>query len=374
MPSIRLSALVVLMVILAGCGGGTGTTPDDGTPTVTPTGTHEDPPATASPPAGTSEDGIENASVLIDAHVEQLQGVDHRVEASRLANRSDALRQPLNATVHYGEDVTYFEQRANATKDGIVPHESFLKGSTLFRKNQDPNGSEEYYYRHDPRPDAIFHLGWSEPLPMLQQMLTLGNFEYVDRETVDGTTMLRFEADGATDENVREFEGTALVSLDGVVHVAEGSYVVDTDHDQPYEVEFSYELDRDVGPPEEPSWVESVPQPVVERTANGTVLALENRGETAIEAGTEFGVILSEPDDPISGDVTLPDRLGPGETVYVYAIRTEDGAEVRIATERPAETGDLVDLRDRTAEIGHDSDRIRFQAVIPPENATAGSD
>lgn len=363
MPSIRLSLLaVVLMLILAGCSS-TGTT--DGTPTATPE------PATF--PAGTSEDGIENHSALLNAHVEELQGVDHRVEANRLANRSDALRQPLDATVHYGENAVYVDQRANASKFGVLAHESFREGSTQFEKRFLDDGPARYFYRYDERPDAIFWTAESRPLTTLGQVLALGNFQYAGRETVDGTTLLRFEADGSPDGGIPEFEGTVRVSAAGVVHVAEGSYVVDTDHDQPYEVEFSYELDRDVGPPEPPGWIAEVPQPVVERTANGTVLALENHGETAIEAGTEFGVILSEPDDPISGDVTLPERLGPGETVYVYAVRTDDGAEVRIAAERPEETGDLVDLRDRTAEIGHDSDRIRFQAVVPPENATAGS-
>lgn len=367
MPSIRPSVLVVVLVmVLAGCGGtgGTGTAPGDGTPT--PTGTHVDSPETASPPAGATFTAIENVSALIDAHVAELQGVDHRVEVSLLANRSEALREPLNATVHYGENATYVDQRANASRYGVLPHESYREGSTLFEKRED--GQDRYYYRHDTRPDAIFWTAAPRPLTALRGFLARGNFEYV--ETIEGPEHLRFEANSSGEGDVRQFEGSVRVSLDGVVHAAEGSYVVDRDGEQPYRVEFSYDLQLDVGPPEQPAWIEEVPQPVVERTANGTVLALENRGGTAIEAGTEFGVILSDPDDPIAGNVTLPERLGPGETVYVYAVRTGDGREIRIAAEPPDESGDLVDLRDRVVRVGHDSDRLRLQVALPAENET----
>ena len=389
MPSHRFAALgVALLLVLAGCSGGGPTSPSatDGSTADTPTGSStatDSPTATPTPepgsfPAGTDADGIEDVSALVGAHVDALSGVAHRVEATRLANRSDALRRPVDATVHVGGpdsgNATYVDQRANASQYGVVPHESFRRGSTLLRRSPSDDGPR-YAYRHDTAPDAILHDASARPLSVLQSALRLGDFEFAQRTTADGRTLFRFEADAPAEGKAERFEGTVLVSPRGVVHRAAGSYVVDPDREPAYRVEFSYELEPDVGPLDVPAWVEEVPRPVVERVEGGAVLAIENRGDAALPAGTELGVLLPDREDPIEGrNLSLPARLGPGETVYAYVVRTDDGPEVRLSADRPTATGEFVDLSDRDVYVGHESDRLWLRVHHPPANATDGSE
>lgn len=192
----------------------------------------------------------------------------------------------------------------------------------------------EYAYRYDEAGVDIV----APPDPItgsVSPMLEPGAFDYDGTATRNGATVYRYVASESNDDSatpVAEYDATALVSEDGVVVAATGSYV----HAQSKQrVEFSWDLERDVGAPERPDWVEQLPTLALSQSDDGRVAVLEHEGGAPLSGGTTLVTTAVVDGESVRGTVDVAEPLARGERRYVYAVETEDGYEFRSSSERP---------------------------------------
>lgn len=162
----------------------------------------------------------------------------------------------------------------------------------------------------------------------LSSQLSLGNYSVNGTVQRDGLTFVELTADEPAPnmDVVPAYDGTALVTPDGVVHSVAASYEWGTGDDREFR-EGSVSLDTDVEWTGEPPWVDDLPHLSVSIVEDGRALELRNTGGAALSANTTFEVYGMDsiegwearvyPD--VNGTVTTDATLEPGEAVYVTA-------------------------------------------------------
>lgn len=365
-PALGPLAIAALLV-LAGCTGlpaaGTGTATESSTPT------HRDTPDATDTvasdvtfPAGTSRSGIEDVAALVAAHRSALNGTSYRVDATRTGDPG-----PMNLTLHVatvgGYRAVRLRERAGGPGQAVSPHQVFKRGVAKVRRTTD-GGDAVYAYSFDDRPgDAPAVRRASAPHFMLAFRLGAVDFEYDGTTTPSETTLFRFVAGGGASGTGSG--ATVVVSEAGVVQAARGTGLVGEDSS------FSYELDRDVGPPAIPDWVGAVAQPVVLSGPNGSSVAVEHHGGPPIPAGAGITVTLTDGGAVARNDsLALPTELTQDERVYVYAVRTDGGPELRVSASAPPADVALLDLTGMGVVVHHDGESRSFELRTEVGNGT----
>ncbi|MFC3476998.1 hypothetical protein [Halobacterium litoreum] len=183
------------------------------------------------------------------------------------------------------------------------------------------------------QPDSLFG-----PRYTLRSSLALGNYSVNGTVERGGRTFVQLSADGTAEdeESVTAYEGTVLVTSEGVVHGVEESFEnIPYDREGPIEdanntyVESSITLDTDVEWSGPPAWVGEVPQLSLSIVEDGQAVEIRNTGEEDLPANATFDVFganetiqrasISRMPDDVTGTVTTDARLEPGEAVYVTA-------------------------------------------------------
>lgn len=252
------AALLVLLVVLAGCAGpadrdatttpGTTTpSPDATTSTLTATTAETVPsrtgtgaastaksqtvttdtattdgtptPGTLAP--GVTEAGVENASALVEAHLGVLvdRGFEHRVEERRAVretgtNATRRSRRTVRAVATAGLSSFRFER--STRRSGSV---AWSNGSVGVARATLPNGSVRYDvlgpedgFAGEDRQRRLLRSGF------LRKFLRAGDYRLADWNRSGGRTLLTLRATGPGDPSVESFRGTVVVDARGVVH------------------------------------------------------------------------------------------------------------------------------------------------------------
>jgi len=358
----RLVPAVALVVVLAGCGGapfGGSTTPspETGAPTTTA------PPF----PPGASGGGVDVIE-LLGAHAAALSGTDHRYRLVRTVNRTGTPIPPVNRTVHAG--VVDGEARALVRATGPAypqaPVERWRTDVLTVDRALDDRG-----WTYDVSYGGLADMPVVTDRTALSAALSGAEWAYVGR-TDDG--LLRYEAAFAPDDGVSDPEGTFVVDTDGVVRSLAVEYVRTLPGGGQVAVGVEYELERSVGPPSPPDWLDEVPR-LVPRRSGETAVAVVNRGGGTVPAGTNLSAgARAGPDGPgvlrpgLRDDgLRLPVELAPGERVYLSVANGTDGPRLQVTADPPS--GDLVNLSSATVAIRRVGE-VRLRLVVPSANAT----
>lgn len=244
------TALIALLVALAGCSGLTGTdgptaTPDD---TDTPGGD-----GAASFPPGTDRTGVENASALLDAHAAALNGTAHRASLTGDRSGPNAART---------EVVIATDGRRTLTRISTDDRNTTVWRTGDGRATRRVAGGETTY-AYAGGDGAV---GLSESAGRLAQSTVVGAYlragEYAYHGTVtrDGRTLLYYEATSVDESALPNATATPealdvdlYVSADGVVRRMSG-----VTFEGNATVEFSYRVRAEnEASVSEPAWVDA---------------------------------------------------------------------------------------------------------------------
>ncbi len=320
---------VVVLVVLSGCNGlGNGTT------TATPAPTDE-----VTFPGDASRFGLGDVADLRSAHEAALQDANYRASLVVETNLSRRGIEGTNRTVHVGNRDG--ERYLHVRDYGEEAHGLYVGPTTEYTRYP---ASDEHRYRYQ---DGGFG-NWTAVFPRLQPwptdrlvgLLEAGSFRFEGTTERDGTTLLRYGADGvlvSREGNYSDYAGTLLVSQDGVVHRANGSFVeVRGSGDDTFRqrVTFDWSLSTDVAPPERPGWTTAFPNLQLSVPDDGAAVLENVRGAT-VPAGTTVEGLVGHPNgSQVRVNTTLDAALAPGEQVVLYLVDAEAGYELRASTDR----------------------------------------
>lgn len=229
---------VVLVVVLAGCGGLTGDDTADGVEPTEATGDIDF-------PAGYDEQGLTDVTAAADAHdtaAATADGLDVRVETSQSGEQSFTLEQRQQI------DRTSGVALAESTSNGNDRQSYQTEEGTVYVRDVGPDSVR--YRVEDERlddfvPEARNFLELFEGVPL--------QYEQTER---DGTAVIAYELDGDATTTIEGEtfdlnEGSIVVDEQGRMHTLSITAVSDGT-EQSIEVEFAY------GPVdiEEPDWLE----------------------------------------------------------------------------------------------------------------------
>lgn len=233
------AALVVAVVLLAGCSALSGGGGSDGVETVTPV--PEVTPEERYPP-GVSERGVTDAEFLASVHSDQLAERSFTLTSVRTVNGSDATtRSGLHIRVAYDGNDSYHAWAATAGPDGPVflgeppaSAEFWSDGETYLRKLTREN--ETRYDRLRPgrqrvpgprywtRTAAFGDRGGSA-IRTYQQVLSSFVFEVERGATVDGTPTYRLVSVDRTDDAFAPSEMTAVRNASAELTVTSRGFI-----------------------------------------------------------------------------------------------------------------------------------------------------
>lgn len=396
--------LVVVLVVLAGCGGssgGGGTDGADGTQTVTgtdapgetpgaattgsdggdgstpgattapdgpttatatdappdgtdtPTATPQDPDTLSAPPGVDLIDGeVTDPAALVDGHVatmEELSGTQY------LAWRETDTERRWLWIGGYGPGGRTAEVRnASGTyaywTDGERAAARFENDSTT-RRTVSTGGTAV-------RGEALGQIDRNER--QLRTYFAIGQWEVEDRTVRDGRAVFVLNL---TDRDLSGIIDTNFVGDDrGLLGLSGQAYVTENGLVTEMQVDAEFRRDREgteyterfrlttngIGSTgaEPPSWFEESPRVDAEYVADGTAVKLTHSDGPALRFNTDLRV-YREGSDGADGVVTTDSRVETGDTLYVYAV-SEGGSPSFYLTDDPDEIpDDAVDLSAR---------------------------
>ena len=282
-------------------------------------------------PPGVADNGtLTNASILADAHFDATAN-----QTSELSVAWEGPKGDTTSRIVYSPDPsTYY-----STFDGTTPQSDTPKTEKLY-----VTGSRNYLqYIGENR--TLYQVGqnvsyhgsaWTRddtlaaPENSLERFLDRGNYTVNGTVERDGRTFVQFTADEGPSEwaldSVTAYDGTALVTPEGVVYEVEESFGTGANETVEKRYEGLVTFDTDVewcGPP---SWVGDVPHLSLSIVEDGHAVEIRNTGGTALPANTSFSV--AGHDEPVvyhrihpssdrSGTVTTDARIERGDAVYV---------------------------------------------------------
>ncbi|WP_232688753.1 hypothetical protein [Halobacterium zhouii] len=340
-----LAVCVALLLVTAGCSGGTTPTSTTTSPDTTTTGatTTTSAPATTTstgtwspnasveqyPPGVAANGTLTNRTTLLNAHFDATanESVVHTIE-SKTANEH-VVRRFAHAA---GGMPTY--RTVNRTTDGKqFVTESYLTRSNCYSRAAVPNRTvytvtqNSTSYGNYCRPNGPF-VG---PRLHLDSALMAGNYSVNGTVERNGRTLVQLTADEpskkAKELSTTSYEGTALVTPEGVIYSVDMSMVQEID-DSKESYEESMTLDTSVDWSGPPPWMGDLPHLSISVVEDGHALEIRNTGGPALPANVSFEVYVENATEhrvphisPLGehGTVTTDARLESGDAVYVTA-------------------------------------------------------
>ena len=320
------AVLLVLAVVVAGCGAGTvdpdspnGAAPTDASPT--PDGPLTPPPGELAP--GLTADGVENASALVAAHTTALYergfelGIDRRTTD---ANGPSEITYRTTATPGFER---FHRNATGLDRDARTVHRSWLDAS-MDRMLVRVDEGNETTYRIPPvgpignREARKYLLDRRVDRHWLVELLRAGDFEVsAVREDGEVHRYRLVDDDGASAEAFDLEEVHVTVDPDGVVHTLKAAGE-NRDGDA---FSYGYRVVRlGVDDLDRPGWVATAPEIVDARPTVGfrdctrPYLEVENPGPDAIPSGSRLEVEF----DSSTYSVTLREPIRPGEARALY--------------------------------------------------------
>lgn len=236
----RTSAILVVLVVLAGCqgiaprGGETPTLTPVAVPTEVPT---ERPPRTLAP--GVTESGVSDPSALAAAHAAALTDTSVTFHANYTERASDGtVLERTATTVRFGTGDRYHYVSIDADRSEAVRRvERWSDGERVLERRSTRNGTAYRVVRGadgEPLPPVVaLPVGRAES-GGIERVFRAVETTVVGREVRNGTTHYRVVSTGMTTPNptaVRNASLVALVDERGVVHRYRLAYTIDRGDD-----------------------------------------------------------------------------------------------------------------------------------------------
>lgn len=327
-------------------------------------------------PPGTSASGIDNATMLLEAHRSLLDDRTYsvRVKATQVSQVTDENGTFLGFDV--GNITLSADRGSNATHvtiadenmthdDGTSLQSYWVTDEVTALKTSDDNGLDRTTYFDVPRTGIYAKLAdsahirtWSEPSFVLRPYLVGLDYEYSGTVTRDSRVLHRFTSTGPNatameEHGVSEFrppvervDATVLIDEQGVVHAFDAS-VTRSRENESVTTGTSYEVTNlgDVTPVA-PDWVtEELPHLDASLSENGTVVTIQH---TAGMTVTKAGVLVSTPTTQLNTEFV--GTFESGETLYLYVLQ-DDADRVVLSETRPEVNASLVRLGSGNASI-----------------------
>ncbi|MFB6228842.1 MAG: hypothetical protein ABEH88_09835 [Halobacteriales archaeon] len=400
MRRLLLALVVASMVVVAGCSGGssdtdtptpttgvdgvtatpgdgTGTvTPGDGTGTVTPgdgtgTVTPGDGTGTATPgdgqPPGVG-DGEVNSTAISAAHNSLLRGSSFQVNVS-----VEGGENPIAFTLSNGTSAARIDIR-EADGDGVARFYVSPDYVTRFNNTQSPPKTYSYGSTGTQFRVAFTYAILLRAYP--SQQLNLGTFEENGTVTRNGEELTRLSATGINQTAVEEsgaFSNANLTDMSGEVLVRSDGLVREMNLQQSFENGQTQNLSFSLTglgstSADAPGWIGEAPRLEGSLSANGTVMELAHTGGPEIPAGTNL-TLSSGTLAPTN--VTLPESVSSGDSVYVYAIGDVVNPTVEVSVNDPPSPSDAIDLSQYSPQVSGTLGEVRFVIGVPSEDGDA---
>lgn len=331
-----ITVCVAILLVFAGCNGGTTTTSTatttpasttTTTQTTTPTGTWSPNASTELYPPGVASNGtLTNVSALVDAHFEVT--ANESLVFTSVGTGPDEHR--IRRYAHGGSPTPYYSSSIRTYEDEKVVIEYYQTESNGFLKRTVGNQTDFSVTQNT----SIYANNWLTdgtrgPRFSLKTTIMLGNYSVNGTVERNGQTFVQLSADTVSqrgqDLGTTGYEGTVLVTPDGVIHNVDAATVQEND-DTKERYETSITLDTGVEWSGQPAWVADIPHLSLSIVEGGHALEIRNTGGTALPAGTTFEVAGSNEMvwgssliGDVEGTVTTDARIEPGEAVYVIA-------------------------------------------------------
>nr|WP_232703556.1 hypothetical protein [Halobacterium wangiae] len=241
-----------------------------------------------------------------------------------------------------GASPTPYYSTFNRTTDGIRTAEQFYStGSHGYSRVTIPNRTGYQVLQND----TAIARAWTRddtfgPQHALENAFISGNYSVNGTVERGGRTFVQLTADEPSPTSwgtsLTSYEGTALVTPDGVVYNTEKSFVQDRD-DTTRRVNSSITLETGIDWSGPPSWIGDVPQLSLSIVEDGHAFEIRNTGGVTLPANASFRVSASNEYalDHVSfgdkfGTVTTDAPLEPGDAVYVTASVDENSKSVTL--------------------------------------------
>lgn len=320
----RVVLAVAALLVTAGCVG------------LAPTSGLQAPEPSSGYPPGVGETGVQNASRLVDAHVDALADDSYAFEFERSSTDvEDDPRQVLNHTTRVtgGSNGTAVLTRANKTAtvvNGTVVLQRFAlrtqadsatsttwsMGETHVQRFTEGDGHHYYeQFAERPRTDGL-----PPRLATVQEILREYDFAVTSRTVRDGETFVVLEPETPSTEadETLTVDGRLVVDLSGRIHAFEFSSTRVEGHiRETQSVSYSLTL-TDVGEIPAPAWTDDAQRALdasldVEDTFDNDHLRVDHHGGDALPAGS---TLVVEHDEQ-TYRLTLDERFAPGESRFV---------------------------------------------------------
>lgn len=356
--------LLVLAIVLAGCGG-TGGNPtattnpstDPATTTAalstdTPTQTTTASIAIDELPPGVTADGLTDVDAFLTA-TEETQLQDGYAGTLVISN-SGAVDSTVEIRGEYGADGTYSIARTTKTALGDDSTALWSNGSRTFLK-QSVGGDPVYS-----AVDAGYYRSQTGLFAVLSNYVRFGDFVLNGTVDHEGEEVLRLSASRArpdaatppsfpTADQITNFNGTLLVDQSGKILKANVSYRARTETPGEYQtVNLSYRPTAGtVGSVPRPNWVSTATDEVTMADLTielqGEVVVVHHEGGDPIPAGAAVSIVTTNETGKSSGFVAqFTTGLDPGETAFIF--RTDPDAREGTVSIDSTPEGDVVSL------------------------------
>jgi hypothetical protein len=268
---VLLAVGVAALLVTAGCGGTSGpatTATTDATPeSATATATETTQTTTVGPPeypAGVSADGVENASVLVDAHRSHVVANGAVLEGTTNTNgtvNNRSIAVDATETAKLSPNATHLtwtldgERTMNGTSETTLDESYWANESVLVsRVATTGNATIRTQNRTGVYDDVVVNAAAKDRL--LAAALENANYSVASTEYVDGRWLTTLESVNGTYSGratVEEFDATIVVAASGRVVSMEREWVAETERSQNnYHDEFTW---SPAEPIERPDWV-----------------------------------------------------------------------------------------------------------------------
>ena len=361
-----LAVCAALLLVTAGCSGGTNPTSTapsvtstdsratnsttSSTPATTTTGTWSPNASVDQYPPGVAANGtLANVTTLLDAHFDATanQSVELTVEWSA-PNRSF-----VRTYTHGPNRTPYYSTYTDRAAEERVTQEFYGTDERNYFRVTLPNTSVTRVLQNVTVGSATWtRESVNSPRDSLEYFLDRGNYSVNGTVDHGGQTFVQLSADDGTSgfgESYAAYDGRVLVTPDGVVHDVHESFGTGTNGSVDERYEGAGAVDTDVEWTGPPSWVAATPQLSLSIVEDGRAVEIRNTGGVALAGNATFEV--NADDEPVqsrtprslirgevSGTVTTDGPLAPGEAVYVTA--GADGAASSFALHDDPPTGE----------------------------------
>jgi hypothetical protein len=417
MRRLLLTLVVASMIVVAGCSGGpsgtdtvtptsdTGegtettapgdgpetTAPGDGTETASPgdmTGTPGDggmdtpdgsdgtatPPADGVPP-GVGADGI-NGTAIRAAHYSVIQNTSFRVDVTEEGGSN-----PVSFTLQNGTEAARLdiEQVDGDAASRFYITEGFL---TRFNSSQSPPKTYSYGSTSEQFGVVFAYAIFFGAYP--GQQLNVGIFEEDGTVTRDGEELTRLSVTGVNetavqqggftsgDATLTDMSGEVLVRSDGLVR--EMSLEQSFDDGPTQSVEFTL---SDLGSTsaDDPDWIDEAPRMEGSLSGDGTVLELAHTGGPDVPADTTLTLASGGFGGGLTPtNVTLPESVSEGDSVYVYVTGSATNPTVEVSVNDEPTSQEAIDLSQLSPQVSGTLGEVRFVIGVPDQNQDGAAD